>query len=86
MKKFIFGLIAIVVLVFAVRSWAAIEFENESTDLANQDHVEHYQTGSFAVTNQVLENGDTASVNAFVPDGGYITVEKKGNAAVETRA
>ena len=75
MKKWILSIIAVIGLVFAVRAWAATEIEKITFDLANQDATVYSETGSFALTNSVIANGDTVETNSFVPNGGYLTAE-----------
>ena len=77
MKKWILSIIAVIGLVFAVRAWAATEIEKITFDLANQDATVYSETGSFALTNSVIANGDTVETNSFVPNGGYLTAEVK---------
>lgn len=53
MRKFMFGIIGIIALIWAVKVFAATEIEKLNVDFDNQDATMQLETGNFQYVNSV---------------------------------
>lgn len=69
MKKWIVGIIAIFVLTYAVRTYAAMQINSINVNFKNHSASMNLQEGDFQTSNYVSTNGDTIQTNKFVAEG-----------------